>query len=126
MPLILYAPTLKPKKISQVGSHLDIVPTIIELVAPKGFQFVSFGKPLLSNNTTNPPSHPNYALGYEAIATKDYFYNPSSGLRYLNENPKEPEDKQNDKTEASKFYQQLESLKALSFYLLYHGANLKD
>ncbi|TPH42224.1 LTA synthase family protein, partial [Helicobacter pylori] len=71
------------------------------------------------------------ALGYEAIATKDYFYNPSLGLRYLNESPKEPEDKQNDKKqndkiEASKFYQQLESLKALSFYLLYHGANLKD
>ncbi len=131
VPLILYAPTLKPKKISQVGSHLDIAPTIIELIAPKGFQFVSFGKPLFSNNTTNPPSHPNYALGYEAIATKDYFYNPSLGLRYLNESPKEPKDKQNDKkqndkTEASKFYQQLESLKALSFYLLYHGANLKD
>lgn len=87
---------------------------------------MSFGKPLFSNNTTNPPSHPNYALGYEAIATKDYFYNPSLGLRYLNENPKEPEDKQNDKIEASKFYQQLESLKALSYYLLYHGANLKD
>ncbi|PDX27379.1 LTA synthase family protein, partial [Helicobacter pylori] len=126
VPLILYAPTLKPKKISQVGSHLDIAPTIIELVAPKGFQFVSFGKPLFSNNTINPPSHPNYALGYEAIATKDYFYNPSLGLRYLNENPKEPKDKQNDKIEASKFYQQLESLKALSYYLLYHGANLKD
>ena len=61
VPLILYAPTLKPKKISQVGSHLDIAPTIIELVAPKGFQFVSFGKPLFSNNTTNPPSHPNYS-----------------------------------------------------------------
>ncbi|GAA7422095.1 LTA synthase family protein [Helicobacter pylori] len=126
VPLILYAPTLKPEKISQVGSHLDIAPTIVELVAPKGFQFVSFGKPLFSNNTTNLPSHPDYALGYEAIATKDYFYNPSLGLRYLNESHKEQKDKQNDKIEASKFYQQLESLKALSYYLLYHGANLKD
>ncbi|WP_237013429.1 LTA synthase family protein [Helicobacter pylori] len=126
VPLILFAPTLKPEKISQVGSHLDIAPTIVELIAPKGFQFVSFGKPLFSNNTTNPPSHPNYALGYEAIATKDYFYNPSLGLRYLNENYKEQKDEQNDKTKASHFYQQLESLKALSYYLLYHGANLKD
>ncbi|GAA9103265.1 LTA synthase family protein [Helicobacter pylori] len=126
VPLILFAPTLKPEKISQVGSHLDIAPTIVELVAPKGFQFASFGKPLFSNNTTNPPSHPNYALGYEAIATKDYFYNPSLGLRYLNKNHKEQKDEQNDKTEASHFYQQLESLKALSYYLLYHGSNLKD
>ncbi len=126
VPLILFAPTLKPETISQVGSHLDIAPTIVELIAPKGFPFVSFGKPLFSNNTTNPPSHPNYALGYEAIATKDYFYNPSLGLRYLNEKHKEQKDKQNDKIEASKFYQQLESLKALSYYLLYHGAHLKD
>ncbi|GAA6988004.1 LTA synthase family protein [Helicobacter pylori] len=126
VPLILYAPTLKLETISQVGSHLDITPTIVELAAPKGFQFVSFGKPLFSNNTTNPPSHPDYALGYEAIATKDYFYNQSLGLRYLNESHKEQKDKQNDKIEASKFYQQLESLKALSYYLLYHGANLKD
>ncbi len=126
VPLILFAPTLKPEKISQVGSHLDIAPTIVELIAPKGFQFVSFGKPLFSNNTTNPPSHPNYALGYEAIATKDYFYNPSLGLRYLNKNRKEQKDEQNNKIKASEFYQQLESLKALSYYLLYHGANLKD
>ncbi|AFI05305.1 LTA synthase family protein [Helicobacter cetorum] len=123
VPLILYAPTLKPKRISEVGSHLDIAPTIIELVAPKDFKFVSFGKPLFSNNTTNPPrSHPNYALGYEAIATKDYFYNPSVGFCYLNEDHKEQEA---SKTTAFKLYKQLESLKALSYYLLYHGANLK-
>ncbi|WP_104761559.1 LTA synthase family protein [Helicobacter cetorum] len=115
VPLILYAPTLKPKMISEVGSHLDIAPTIMELVAPKDFKFVSFGKPLFSNNISNPPNHPNYALGFEAIATSRYFYNPTFGFRYLN-NSKILEE---DKITAPKLYQQLEYLTALSWYLLY-------
>lgn len=54
---------------------------------------MSFGKFLFFNNIINFLSYFNYVLGYEVIVIKDYFYNLSLGLRYLNENFKELEDK---------------------------------
>jgi phosphoglycerol transferase MdoB-like AlkP superfamily enzyme len=36
----------RPEKI--IGTHFDVVPTILELTAPKGFEYLSFGRDLLS------------------------------------------------------------------------------
>jgi len=67
VPLILYGNNVEKiisnKRIS--ASHMNIIPTIIELVAPKGFEYFSFEKPIqkLENN--------HLAIGYKR-AMKDY------------------------------------------------------
>jgi phosphoglycerol transferase MdoB-like AlkP superfamily enzyme len=53
VPLLLYGRDIlkhiqAPEKIA--GSHLDIVPTLIELAAPGGFEYYSMGKNLLAEN----------------------------------------------------------------------------
>ncbi|HUU45579.1 MAG TPA: sulfatase-like hydrolase/transferase [Acidobacteriota bacterium] len=51
VPLVLYGPEVlggfKPSR-ELVGSHLDIVPTLIELAAPKGFAYHAIGQDILS------------------------------------------------------------------------------
>tara|TARA_B110000263_G_C15308816_1_gene511923 strand:+ start:1862 stop:3856 length:1995 start_codon:yes stop_codon:yes gene_type:complete len=51
VPFIIYGPSLKdvPEKYNNPGSHIDITPTLIELVAPKNFTYYSFGNSLLKN-----------------------------------------------------------------------------
>ncbi|GMB92461.1 Phosphatidylglycerol-membrane-oligosaccharide glycerophosphotransferase MdoB [Helicobacter bizzozeronii] len=70
VPLILYAPSLKPQQIRCVGAHIDIAPTIMELIAPKGYTYASFGKPLFSNANTSNTCLEDPALGFEVIAAK--------------------------------------------------------
>ena len=43
VPLIVYSPILKPFVLSNVGSHIDITPTIVGLVAPNAYKYISFG-----------------------------------------------------------------------------------
>lgn len=49
IPLILYAPTLKLKKLRDIASHIDITPSIVELVAPHGYKYQSFGNAIFAN-----------------------------------------------------------------------------
>ena len=51
VPFIIYGSFLKhiPNKYFNPGSHIDISPTLIELIAPKKFIYHSFGSSLLNN-----------------------------------------------------------------------------
>ena len=71
VPFILYGPTLgiKPSKPLREGSHIDMLPTLYELSAPKGFQYQSVGNNLLDNN-----------INFPAIGSG---YNISNGIFYL-------------------------------------------
>lgn len=69
VPFILYGPeVLKTITISHqsAGSHIDIVPTLIELIAPTGFTYWSMGSNLLDPNAShiglgaNSLIHPSY------------------------------------------------------------------
>ena len=44
------------------GSHIDIAPTLIELVAPSNFTYYSFGNSLLNNNRKN-----KLGIGYNKV-----------------------------------------------------------
>lgn len=48
VPLILYGKGIEPGVNKTPGSHIDISPTLIEMVAPKDYEYYSFGKPLLN------------------------------------------------------------------------------
>lgn len=119
IPLILYSPLLKPHKTTQKGAHIDITPTILELVAPKNFQYSSFGKPLASNNPNfKLPNH--LALGYFVIANHQMLYNDEE--HYLFPTLK---DTMPDFTQAKKDYEKLNQARAISWYLLFKDSKVE-
>lgn len=68
VPLIIYGPeVIKKIKVPQkmAGSHLDIAPTLIELIAPKGTPYVSLGRNLFDENK------PQIGFGAKAFITSD-------------------------------------------------------
>ncbi|WP_104695701.1 LTA synthase family protein [Helicobacter salomonis] len=88
VPLILYAPSLEPKQVRCIGAHIDIAPTIMELVAPKGYTYASFGKPLFSNASIPQECAHDHALGFDVVGARgvdgvDFVYG-SGGLEGLN------------------------------------------
>lgn len=69
VPFILYGPeVLRGVKIPQgaVGAHLDIPPTLIELTAPKGFEYYSMGQDLLA------PRKEFLGIGFFRVLGKDF------------------------------------------------------
>lgn len=121
IPLIIYSPVLTPKQLYNVGSHIDIAPTIVELTAPKGFKYSSFGKPLFSNNHTNKYHNNGYALGYGAIQNNRFIYVPEDGIEYLKNSKPQP----GDKEEAEKLYERLKEARALSWWMFTNGIIVK-
>ncbi len=50
VPFIIYGNNI-PKSVNTTpGSHIDILPTLIEKIAPKGFEYYSFGTSMFSEN----------------------------------------------------------------------------
>jgi phosphoglycerol transferase MdoB-like AlkP superfamily enzyme len=69
VPFILYGKSINKITIdeSNIGNHLDIFPTIAELIAPKGFKYNSLGKSMLLNNN-------DITFGYKKALTKHSTY----------------------------------------------------
>ncbi|PAF52861.1 LTA synthase family protein [Helicobacter sp. 13S00477-4] len=121
IPLIVYSPILQPKQLSNVGSHIDIASTIVELVSPKGFRYSSFGKPLFSNNHSLKFENKRYALGFYVVGTHRFIYTVDGGLQYINDSKPQSDDKQ----EAEKLYNRLQEAKALSWWILMKGNEIE-
>jgi phosphoglycerol transferase MdoB-like AlkP superfamily enzyme len=74
VPFILYGKGIPKGKNKTPGSHVDIMPTLLELIAPKGFKYYSFGSSLFSADK-------NYGIGFEKAIDKDsLFYFPKDAL----------------------------------------------
>jgi len=73
---ILYGKNIPVEKNTSPGSHIDILPTLIEMIAPKGFEYYSFGNSLLDENKEK-------SITYKKIVDKDaIFYLPKDGKKY--------------------------------------------
>ena len=137
VPFIVYVPTLNPTIIANIGSHIDITPTIIELVAPNGYEYPSFGKPLLRNGNRADFADLNVmdsdfvdsnfmdsadsaanrtAMGFDKVANDRFIYDG-----YLVEYFNKQNDKANDKAEAEALFMQLKRAKALSWWIFKNG-----
>ncbi len=71
VPLILYGrEALRGIKLPRgaAGTHIDIGPTLVELIAPKGFDYYSVGQDLLS------PRNRFIAVGWGRIIGKDFIF----------------------------------------------------
>ena len=69
VPFVLYgrdvlARVRRPESLA--GSHVDVVPTLVDLVAPEGFRYHSFGRDLLN------PAAPQVGYGNDTVITPDF------------------------------------------------------
>ncbi len=79
VPFILYGPeVLRGVKIPQgaVGSHTDISPTLVELAAPKGFEYYSVGQDLLA------PRKEFLGIGNAKVIGKDFIFDARDSHLY--------------------------------------------
>ena len=67
VPFILYGKDIPAQQLDTPGSHMDILSTLVELVAPAGFTYSSFGSSML-----NPDK--KMGIAYEKIVTADHIF----------------------------------------------------
>ncbi|MRJ10399.1 alkaline phosphatase family protein [Ornithobacterium rhinotracheale] len=68
---ILYGKSITPELKTTPGTHIDIMPTIIEMIAPKDFIYYSFGESLLNSDKKQ-------AISFEKIIqNNDLYYFPA-------------------------------------------------
>lgn len=120
VPFILYAPSLKPIMLSSVGSHVDIMPTILELVAPNKHEYVSFGRPLLSNKNSPYQENLYKAFGDKVVANERFIYD-GAHIEYVSQGLERTKDKEL----ASSLYQHLQQARALSWWIFKNGYKIE-
>lgn len=116
IPCIIYAPTLSLHKTTNIGAHIDIAPTIIELISHKDFKYSSFGNPLASTNA-NFKIPNKLALGYFVIGNKDMLYTPNENPIFIT--------KQANITHIQTLYEKLNQAKAISWYLIFKNQEVQ-
>lgn len=121
VPLIFYSPALEIKKIANIGSHIDITPSILQLVAPNEYVYHSFGTPLVSNDNV-ALSEKNSALGYSIIATDRFVYGKDGHIEYFHDGIAQNDDKEL----AQALYKRLKQAVALSWWIAKNGYEVRD
>ena len=84
VPLIFYGKNyIEPQlnKFNTPGSHIDITPTLVSLIAPNKFEFQSFGIPLINNLKMKIiPSKKEIGFGYKKIILKNHVIDARNSL----------------------------------------------
>jgi phosphoglycerol transferase MdoB-like AlkP superfamily enzyme len=85
VPLILYSPMpllalQQARPLETAGSHIDIVPTVLECVAPWGFAYTSFGQALCTAPSSAAPSQ---AYGAGVVLGPRYMADATQGQAVL-------------------------------------------
>lgn len=116
VPFVLYGKSV-PKQVNTTpGSHIDIMPTLIEMIAPKDFEYYSFGTSLFNDDK-------KYGIGYNKFITTDE-------LLYF---PKDKKVEVFNLTNNKKYYLEKSPLKqysnelmALSWHYIMKGDTIKS
>lgn len=119
IPLIIYGSGVSEYKLKySAGSHKDIVPTIVNMTAHKGFKFHSFGQSLVTDNKNEKTDKERIAVGAQSIANGRYCFNGS--LEYFDGEEKN----ENDLNTAKLFWDKKKAGEALSWYIVNKGYNI--
>ena len=117
VPFVLYGPEAlrdvpRPSRIA--GSHLDIVPTLVELIAAKGFEYHSFGRNMLDS------SQPQVGFGSKAVLTPDFIMELRTGgaVQDLQGNPV------HERAPIEGWRQRYRQLQGLSWWRVMKGSEL--
>lgn len=83
VPLIFYGPEVLegmtfPERMA--GGHMDILPTLVELMAPKGFEYLSLGSNMLESGR-------GIGLGAYSVITPDVIWTDDGGRRFMEKLP---------------------------------------
>lgn len=115
VPFIIYGKKLQhlSEKKATPGSHIDITPTLLELVAPKKTSFASFGNSLLNKNTVG--------IGYNKTISKNLLleYSKSYGTK------KQVLDVEKSTLNEKILKQKHDSLMALAWHYTIKGDSIK-
>ena len=120
VPMIIYSPSLKIYPLSTAGSQLDIAPTLLNLSAPKGFVYYSFGKPLFSTTPSKMPKERIYNA-FELVGNESVVYTQHKECISL---PQKQISLAQDEA-LSPFIKRLKEGRALSWYLFSKGCKIK-
>ena len=112
--MVLYAPNLELKKLTDVGDHLDISATLLALTTPKNFKFFSFGKPLFSFKQDSFSLKDKKLIGFEVSGDSKKIYAENGNMIDLRGGGLKPILKSG---EAQYYLQRLKDGQALSWYL---------
>ena len=66
VPFLIFGPGIlppNPAAASLWGSHLDIPPTLVELAAPRGFEYPAYGRNILYTGDVHPSFGAGFAVG---------------------------------------------------------------
>ncbi|GAA4937871.1 LTA synthase family protein [Algibacter agarivorans] len=116
VPFVVYGKSVQKQVNTTPGSHIDIMPTLIEMIAPEGFEYYSFGTSLFDEKI-------KYGIGFCKILT-------SNELLYF---PKDKQIETFDLISKKKNYIDETSLKehadklmALSWHYIMKGDHIKE
>lgn len=118
VPLIIYGPDLIDKQSRTVksgGSHIDIAPTLVNMVAPAGHKFSSFGIDMLQKGGDD------YGLGAGNIIGSTFLKgdNPAAKINNIEDAEEAP-----NPTSVARAQDYFQALKALSWWRIKRGAQL--
>lgn len=120
VPMLIYSPSLKIYPTSNVGSQLDIAPTLLNLSAPKGFVYYSFGEPLFSTYPSKLDEKRFYNA-FELVGNKDGVYTQNG--EYITLPQKNIVQSKDEKY--LPFINRLKEGRALSWYLFSKGSEIR-
>lgn len=109
---IMYGKNIPIQKNDNPGSHIDIMPTLFELIAPKDFEYYSFGKSMFDDK--------DFGLGYQKMISKkelNYFPTDKKPETFIMNASKKSFDKSMKKEH--------DRIMALAWYYTMKGNNLK-
>lgn len=120
VPMLIYSPSLKIYPTSDVGSQLDIAPTLLNLSTPKGFVYYSFGEPLFSTYPSKLDEKRFYNA-FELVGNKDGVYTQNG--EYITLPQKNIIQSKDEKY--LPFINRLKEGRALSWYLFSKGNEIR-
>lgn len=112
IPLVIYGKGVTKDILAKdvAGSHINITPTLIELIAPKGFEYYAIGRSLTNTN--------KYGINYGFWIDKDYIGKTDSAFMAERINP------QAENYDKSEIENEVNAVRALSWWRSKYGSDL--
>lgn len=114
VPFILYGKDIPAERNLTPGSHIDIAPTLIELIAPKEFNYYSFGMSMFSEGK-------RFGVGFDKVIDSDslYFNTKHSNVKKINLSTLEESE-----SDVFKYQKEYDKLVGLSWHYIIRGDSL--
>ncbi|WP_425058707.1 LTA synthase family protein [Sporomusa carbonis] len=113
IPFVVYGKGISKESLPEnvAGSHINVTPTLLELIAPQGFEYYSLGHSLTKGN--------NFGMNYGFWITPGHIGNADNDYTEVHGAPGlAPPDR-------DKIRQEIDSMRAISWWRIKYGKSLK-